>query len=187
MKPNLKQSTTPYMTVAEFLVWYEEQPEGERYELLDGVPYAMSPERVRHGRQKLSIVIALRDAIKNKGLSCEALPDGMGVLIEEGLLFEPDALVVCDSDLSGDELVVPNPIVVVEVINPRTSAIDTGAKFHAYFSLPSIKHYLIIDPVAKIIVHHFRNAKGTLESEVISKGRFTLKPLGLEIDHKDVF
>jgi hypothetical protein len=38
------------MSAGEFLLWAPQQP--ERWELLDGIPTAMSPERVIHGETK---------------------------------------------------------------------------------------------------------------------------------------
>ncbi len=175
------------MTATEYLQWYEDQPKGKRYELVDGVPYAMSPERVRHGRIKGIAFIALRAAITKQNLPCEALPDGMSVQIDEDTVYEPDALVVCNQELDGDEIVIPNPVIVVEVLSPGTKNTDTGAKYHAYFSLPSIRHYLVIDPIAKIIMHHFRTERGTLETAVISSGLFTLSSPGLELAYSDIF
>jgi Uma2 family endonuclease len=32
-----------FMTVTEFLVWAEQQPDEERYELINGEPVAMAP------------------------------------------------------------------------------------------------------------------------------------------------
>jgi Uma2 family endonuclease len=41
---------------------------------------------------------------------------------------------------------VPNPVIVVEVSSPSTRKIDASLKMTGYFSLPSVHHYLIIDP-----------------------------------------
>jgi Uma2 family endonuclease len=47
------------MSVDEFLAWAERQP--DRWELLDGIPTAMSPERVEHGDTKYRVARARRD------------------------------------------------------------------------------------------------------------------------------
>ena len=48
------------MTVNEFLPWAKQQP--ERWELLDGVPIAMSPERVIYGDTKYRVARAFDEA-----------------------------------------------------------------------------------------------------------------------------
>ena len=65
------------MTVDEFLAWAEGQ-EG-RWELLNGVPYRMAPERTGHIEVKYAVYLALRQAIRKAGLSCHVLGDGAGV------------------------------------------------------------------------------------------------------------
>ena len=40
---------------------------------------------------------------------------------------------------------VNEPIIVVEVVSPSSRGIDSGAKLVAYFSLPTVRHYLIMD------------------------------------------
>jgi Uma2 family endonuclease len=81
------------MTVDEFLVWAEGQ-EG-RWELYNGVPYAMSPERTQHAEIKYAVQTALLRGIRKAGLSCYMLPDGLGVRVSQYVLCEPDALVYC--------------------------------------------------------------------------------------------
>lgn len=49
--------TKQRMTVAEFLVWAEAQPEG-RYELVDGEIIRMAPERLRHTVGKFEVALS---------------------------------------------------------------------------------------------------------------------------------
>lgn len=167
----------PRMTVDEFLAWAEDRP--GRYELLDGEVVSMSPQRVRHAETKLSVQLALRAAIRLAGLPCQALPDGMTIRIERTTAFEPDALVRCGPRLDPDAIEVSDPIIVVEVLSPSTKAIDTGIKFSGCFSVPSIRHYLLVDPVKRLVVHH-RRAAEAIETRIVSEGMLTFDPPGLE-------
>jgi Uma2 family endonuclease len=101
------------MTVGEFLAWLEERPERPRYELIDGLPVAMPPERAAHARLKAEIWLALHQGVKSGRLACEVFPDGMGVQIDEASLYEPDAVVHCGERLAGEEVLIPAPIIVV--------------------------------------------------------------------------
>lgn len=121
------------MTVDEFLVWAEGQD--GRWELYNGVPYAMTPERTRHAKVKFAVQLALLQGIRKAGLSCHMLPDGVGVRISQYVLHEPDALVYCGQELPGDAIEVPNPVVVVEVASPSMRKIDASLKLKGYFSL----------------------------------------------------
>jgi Uma2 family endonuclease len=125
--------------------------------------------------------LALAEALNRAGLSCEAMPDGATVRINERTAYEPDALVYCGPRLSGADIEVPNPVIVVEVASPSTRDTDTGAKFRGFFSLPSVRHYLIIDPEERFIVHHERGADGKIVSTSRTEGVLALDPLGIEV------
>ena len=112
------------MTVDEFLAWAEGQD--GRWELYRGVPYAMAPERTRHGEVKFAVQMALVQGIRKAGLPCHMLPDGATVRVAEDTAHEPDALVYCGPKLPGDAIEVPAPIIVVEVSSPSTRKIDSA-------------------------------------------------------------
>jgi Uma2 family endonuclease len=173
------------MTVDEFIPWAMAQP-GGRYELHNGEVVMMSPERARHLRGKAAAYRALFVALQRTGLDCEAMPDGGTVRINERTAFEPDALVYCGPRLSGDDVEIPNPVIVVEVVSPATRSVDTGMKVSGYFSVPSIRHYLIIDAPGRAIVHHFRRDDGQVISTSVTEGALRLDPPGIEVSVADL-
>ncbi len=175
------------MTVDEYLDWYQEQPEGKRFELVDGQPVAMSPQRVRHIKVKHYAANALERAIRKDNLQCDMLADGITVRIDEHTSFEPDALVYCGDELDGDDIEAPEPVIIIEVLSPGTKNTDTGKKLAGYLSLKSVSHYLVIDPVAKIIMHHQKTAPDKLMTTLIREGQFELSPPGLQVSHADFF
>jgi Uma2 family endonuclease len=174
------------MTVDEFLVWAEAQPE-QRFELVHGQPIAMSPERARHAEAKAEIYVALRGAVRQVALPCHVLPDGMTIRIDDQTAFEPDALVYCGARIDGDDVEVPNPVIVVEVLSPASVKYDSGAKLAGYFKVPSIQHYLMVDPAARLIVHHARQDDATILTRIVSEGHLDLTPPGLAVPLSDVF
>ena len=166
------------MTVDEFLPWAEGK-EG-RWELHDGVPVMMSPERLAHVRTKARAARALDDALRLAGLPCEAIADGLTVKVDSGATYEPDASVVCGPRRSDETIVVTDPIIVVEVLSPSTAAVDHGRKLSGYFSLPSVQHYLILDPERRVAIHHKRGASEAIETRVLTDGVARLDPPGFE-------
>jgi len=175
------------MNTSEFLAWYESQPERPRYELIDGTPVAMSPERVRHAEIKLAIAVALKQAALGRKQICHVLPDGMTVVVDEYTTYEPDALVYCGDELSGDVVVVPEPIIIVEVLSPSTKHVDSGSKLVGYFAVESVQHYLVIDPITEKIMHHSRSDNGRIVTSIIASGEFELTPPGLLVRYADIF
>ncbi len=166
------------MTVEEFLPWAEGK-EG-RWELHDGEPVMMAPERAIHARTKARAFSALDRALRVGGLPCEAFPDGMTVRVDTQTDYEPDASVVCGSKPPADALAIDNPIIVVEVLSPSTAALDHGRKLSGYFSLPTVQHYLILDPDRRVAIWHKRG-RDAIETRVLSEGSMRLDPPGLDL------
>lgn len=173
------------MTVDEYLAWAEAQP--GRYELLDGAVFAMSPEGAGHAEKKAAVHAALLAGIRARRLPCFVLPDGMTVRINDVTAYEPDALLYCGTKLLPSAIEVPNPMIVVEVLSPSTRHIDLSAKLADYFRLPSIAHYLIVDPAKPRIVHHARGAGDTILTRIVSEGSVKLDPPGLEFALADIY
>ena len=181
----MSTATQRKMTVDEFLVWAEGR-EG-RWELLNGVPYRMAPERTGHFEVKYAVQTALLRAIRKAGLPCHMLGDGLGVRISQHVLYEPDALVYCGAKLPRSLIEVPNPVILVEVVSPSTRKFDDTVKLTGYFSLPSVHHYLIVDPDGPPVIHHSRQADGTILKLTVHEGTLTLTPPGIEVGVAEMF
>jgi Uma2 family endonuclease len=174
------QSKPRRMTVAEFLDWAAAQPRG-RYELVRGEVVAMAPERVRHSLTKLAVAVALRDAVKRAALPCTVFPDGMTIVIDNEHSREPDAAVQCGVAISLDSTVLEAPLIVVEITSPSSERDDTGEKLVEYFSVPSIHHYLIVNPAKKVVIHHARAQGGDISTRIASSGAIELTPPGMSV------
>jgi Uma2 family endonuclease len=170
------------MTVDEYLAWSDSQIERQRTELINGQVVTMPSERLVHTSIKASAYLTLRQAIRAARLPCTALPDGPGVRIDEHTVYEPDALVFCGGAPSPTSMLIPNPVVLVEVLSPTTSHHDTSAKLIGYFKLPSVAHYLVIDPEARTVTHHGRNQM----PNILTAGPLRLDPPGLDITIEDL-
>jgi Uma2 family endonuclease len=174
------------MTADEFLAWALEQPAG-RYELAAGEVIAMAPERAGHALVKLAIARALGDAVAAAGLDCDVFPDGMAIRINGATIYEPDASLRCGPSLAENALEVPDPLVVVEVLSPSSRAQDSGAKLEAYFRLDSVRHYLIVNTATRAVIHHARDADGTIETRIHAGGELRLDPPGLVLRPAEFF
>ena len=59
-------------------------------------------------------------------------------------------------------------------------------KLASYFSLPSVRHYLIIDADKRVVIHHRRDEEGRIGVQVLREGPLTLDPPGLTIVVQDI-
>jgi Uma2 family endonuclease len=173
------------MTVDEFLTWAETQD--GRWELFDGVPVAMAPERAIHGRVKLRVANAFQRAIEVAGLPCQVLLDCVTVRIDRHRSYQPDALVSCGDAVPDDALEVSNPIVVVEVLSPSNAMKALRDKLVGYFMVPSIVHYLIVDPDDQLVIHHARSSDAIATRILNDESSLKLNPPGLEMAVAEFF
>jgi Uma2 family endonuclease len=173
------------MSRDEFHEWVNAQARG-RFERVEGEVVAMAPERWAHARLKARIWRALDHEITQAGLACEAAPDGMTVEIDDDTDYEPDALVNCGPPIPDEATAAPNPVVIVEVLSPSTTSVDTGAKLADYFRLASVQHYLLVRPSRREIIHHRRTEDGIL-TRIVHDGAILLEPPGIHLSLDDIY
>ena len=184
--PAVEQPKQSIFTADEFISWALQQPTG-RFELESGAVVAMAPERADHATIKGNAFMALRTAIRARGLTCQAFPDGMSVRINDRTVYEPDALVRCGPHLPGDAIEANDPVIIVEVVSPSSRGVDRGVKLASYFSLPSVRHYLIVDTDKRVVIHHRRDEERRIAADILFEGPLTLDPPGFEVDIQDIF
>ena len=173
------------MTVNEFLPWAKQQP--EHWELFDGVPTAMSPERVVHGDTKYRAARAFDNAIASARVPCRFVLDSAAVRVDARNSYQPDLFVYCGDPIPGDALEVPNPVIVVEVLSPGNAITDLRDKLQGYFRVASIQHYLVIDPDKRLVIHHTRGNDDVVSTRIVTSGQIALDPPGLSIAVSDLF
>jgi Uma2 family endonuclease len=182
---------TRAMTADEFLAWAETYGGDGVFELHDGhivAKYtAMAPEALPHVELKFALALGLRDAIRNAELPCRAFIEGLAVRVSPNRSFIPDAIVYCGEELPRSTREINDPIIVVEVLSPSTARYDLNAKLEGYFLVPSILHYLIVDPDRPLVIHYARQTDGSLRTTLTPSGTLRLEPPGIDLDLDAVF
>ncbi len=173
------------LSVDEFLAWSAGR--GLRFELHDGQPVSMSPERVTHTVTKGAAYFALRRAIERAGAPCRALTEGATVRVDARTAYVPDALVHCGPPPPPAAVEISDPLIVVEVLSPSTAVIDHGAKLRGYFSVPGLEHYLILDADDRMLIHHKRGQGALIETRIYADGVLRLDPPGIELAVAEMF
>ena len=175
------------MTADEFLRWYERQESG-RYELENGRVVMQQSQNFAHLKAKNQILRALEDAIVAAKAPVFAMPDGATVRVDEGRVYEPDALVAYLPEPSPDTIEIPNVVVVVEVVSPSSEKRDHVEKARGYAAVPPIAHYLIVDPAVRMLHHHTRaTLTSGAEPLLVTDAVLRLDPPGLTIDLTSLF
>ena len=127
----------PYYTYDDYCHW-----EG-RWELIDGIPFAMSPAPTpRHQWLVLNIAYELKAALKESKCTHCAVYDFIDVKVEEDTILQPDCSIVC-KPIHKKFLDFPASL-VVEILSPATALKDRHTKFSLYEKF-GIKYYVIVD------------------------------------------
>ena len=131
-------------TYADYVTW----PGDERWELIDGVPYAMSPAPTI-GHQRIAGEIHRQLANFLKGKPCEAFIAPVDVRLnadnDDDIVVQPDVLVVCDKNKLDGKCCNGAPDFVVEILSPSTADHDRVNKFQVYVAA-GVREYWIVDP-----------------------------------------
>ena len=166
------------MTRQEFFDWAEVQD--ERYEFDGFQPVAMTGGSLGHSSIIGNINFELRSRLRGK--TCEPLGPDAGVATVGDSVRYPDAVVTC-TKFDPRDRVVPNPVVVFEVISPTSGRIDRVVKLREYAAVPTIRRYVIVesDTMAVTVLSRdhegeaFRTA-GLTEGDILD-----LPEIGIEV------
>ena len=112
-------------------------------ELVGGEMFAMSGGSLRHSRVGMNCGIHLGS--KLSGEDCRVFSRDARIRTVLGEYVYPDVSVVCGTPLvhGGTDDLLTNPVVVIEVLSPSTTAYDRGRKFQVYRELASLREYVL--------------------------------------------
>jgi Uma2 family endonuclease len=110
----------------------------------------------------------------------------MAIEIDDGTVYEPDALVRCGALLDDDAVKITDPLIVVEVLSPSSQARDAGAKLADYAQL-SLRHYLLVDIKTRTVVHHQIGEAAGIHTRIIREGPLELDPPNIRLEIADLF
>lgn len=128
-----------FRDVDEFLAWEGRQE--ERWEFVGGVPTMKAGGTENHDLVGMNAALALGNRLA--GTPCRVHGSNLKVRSAVGASMYPDAFVRCGPG-RADRTVVDDPVVVVEVLSPRTRQADLTRKRWAYQAIPSMQAILFI-------------------------------------------
>lgn len=133
-------SSSAPRTLEEFLDWLPFQE--MRFEW-DGVqPVAMDGGTFAHSELASRVFDALRPALR--GGPCTPIRTDVRAMTARGTRVRfPDLVVTC-RPIRPSDVVVPDPVLILEVLSESTAAVDRGVKRAEYTALPSLRRYVVL-------------------------------------------
>jgi len=151
-------------TYADYKAW--ELKPGERFELINGVAYAMSAPNTSH--QQIVSILTGEFYTYLKGKTCKVFPSPFDVRLfyeeddSDDTVVQPDVIVVCDLKKLGEEGYRGAPDLVVEILSPSNTAIEMERKLLLY-KKAGVQEYWIVDPKDKhISIYTLKTGEYTL-------------------------
>jgi Uma2 family endonuclease len=177
-------------TLAEYL--RREERSNELHEYENGIITKLPMARLPHNVITFNIGASLKNALKQKAKKHIVL--GNQQLIYMPQLNRgryPDVLVVAEAPLywQDNDLLLINPILIVEVLSKGTRSLDRTGKFDEYKTLSSFKEYLLIDQNKCSVERRFREEpdlwRDTFFTDIA--GSIPLKSLDCAISLEDIY
>lgn len=141
-------------TYADYLTW----PEDERWELIDGVAYDMSPTPTRR-HQEVVVEICRQFANQLEDRRCRVYVAPFDVRLgapgaaddQIDTVVQPDVSVWCDPDKLDERGAKGAPNLAVEVLSPHTAAKDLTVKRDLYARV-GVAEYWTLEPLDRVLM-----------------------------------
>lgn len=134
---------TRHYTIEEYLA--SEEKSEIRHEFYNGEIYAMAGGTVNHNRLTRRVANSLESQASLK--NCGVFSENMKVDVRAGgHMPYPDVVVSCHPfDLRGNNLIIRQPRLLVEILSKSTAHKDRGDKWRDYRKMPSLWYYMLVD------------------------------------------
>jgi len=170
----------PHYTYDEYKMW-----EG-RWELIYGIPYAMSPSPIyRHQDISGKIFLELNEKLKGCTNCTSVLATDW--IISNDTTVCPDNFIVCDMN-ENDKFITKTPSIIFEVLSPATKKKDRTTKYELYQE-QGIKYYILVEPTGNFTeVYELIDGRYKLQGEIKdSSFNFTLENCKFDFNFKQIF
>lgn len=189
---NPAREPAEHFTYRHYLTW----PDEERWELIDGIAWAMSPAPLTVHQELLTRLFGRLSACLS-GKPCRLFVAPFDVLLpssgeadeEVDTVVQPDLLVYCDAAKITRRGGRGAPDFIIEILSPRSAKKDFGEKFELY-EKRGVREYWIVDPAAKAIHAWALGPDGSYGEERIVEEAESLGSValaGFEVDAGGLF
>ena len=163
-----------------------------KHEFINGEIIKMPNARGPHNLIAMNIAVEMTNTTESLGKNYLFYGSDQKIYfpsLDEGVYA--DSLAVCEKPLywDNDDLLLINPILVVEVLSKSTQKYDRSGKFDKYKTLESFKEYVMIRQNECYAEVWYRERPGLWHETIVTdiEGKLPLQSLGVEISMKRIY
>lgn len=157
---------------------YQTWPDDERWEILDGKAYNMTPApTTRHQRIVGNIYHLLRTMLGGRRCLPGIAPTD--VVLSAYDVVQPDVFVVCDPSKITEKNIQGAPDLIVEVLSPATARKDRWEK-RALYQRFGVLEYLLVDPDGEYVERYSLGEGGRYDQGGVFSAEETLTLSSIE-------
>lgn len=154
-----------------------------RHEYIDGEVYAMAGAHKDHNRIAGEVFRMLANHLQDN--PCEPYASDMKVKVGKNF-FYPDVMVDCSG--KEEDYYTEFPTIIVEVLSKSTRQHDKTFKRQAYFQIPSLQEYILIEQDFVEIERWYKTQDNHWEQSVHYLGDdITFASLNLTVTVEDIY
>ncbi len=177
-------------TLGEYL--RKEERSRVRHEYFNGIIQTMPMAKGPHNIITMNVGTALNVTLKVTGKKYIVFSSQQKIYLPElNFGLYPDVLVVCEAPeyYRDEQLLLTNPLLIVEVLSKSTRKYDSDNKFSYYKTLPSFQEYVLIEQSECRVETWYREGPDLWRNTIVSApdGRLPLRSVGCELLMADVY
>ena len=174
------------MTIEEFLAYTDQRPDGERWELIEGIAILNATPTDFHQIIVTNITTALANLRrKKKAMWLPLIGTGTRVPVSPRSLPQPDVMV---KEAPGTGAPVSDEaIVLFEVLSPSNTVSDQAWRRRVYASVPNCQHSVTVSQKSVSVIRYDRASTWKPVEVRDIQGKLELPALGVSIALADIY
>lgn len=177
-------------TLEEYL--RREERSRERNEYYDGIIVPLPMAKGPHNIITANTIVALGNALQTLDKDYTLFTNSQKVYLPAlNFGLYPDALVISEKPVYWDdnEVLLINPLVIVEVLSRSTRTYDRGEKFSEYKTLPTFREYVLIEQTTYMVETRFREEPDLWREKTYTNtnDQIMLRSIGCSISLADIY
>jgi Uma2 family endonuclease len=169
------------MHLEEFLAWEERQE--HKFEFDGFRPVAMTGGTAAHAFIQGNLAISIGGRLRGK--PCRFVGNDLKIAVA-GRIRYPDGFVVCTS-VAPRSTVVPDPVVIFEVLSASTSDTDRYMKNSEYAATPSVRRYVMLEQDRVAATVFARAGDDWVGHILLADATLALPEIGIELPLAELY